>query len=225
MRKRTLLTITLALACACAQPTPPAPAGTGKDLPALKEASLKYLPESFRDVWIGIPEEKLAAARAGAKPQLSRVDPDERKWYKEVDTTGVNVWYGVDRADGRLAVIQFAHSIPSWKVFGDHAALLMEQYGTEYELFRCPTQDPKLGMTRLLWTKKPLAIMEAVLEGKGIISVTMVLSSLADARKAIEKNGCPRVDKEKALEEWVREQLEKEQDARKKGDDGHGHGQ
>jgi hypothetical protein len=166
-------------------------------LKQLKDASLKILPESYRGIWLGISEQEFAKARNGARFQPGRSDPDERKWYKEVDKSGVNVWYGIDRETSSLVVIQFANSIPSWKMFSEHATLLMEKYGTDYELYQCPSGDPKYKMTRLLWAKQPVSIMEAVLEADNAIAVTML-------------------DKEAAMESWLQENLKEEEKTRPK---------
>lgn len=183
-----------------------------KQLEEMKEASLKILPESFSNIWLGINEEKFIEARSNAQFHAAKSDPDERKWYREIDATGVNVWYAIDRKEKRLIVIQFANSLPTWRVFGEHAALLIEKYGTDNELYICPTGDNKYKMTRLLWPKQPASIMEAVLEAESTVSVTMVISSLKDARKAIERQKCKKVDKEAALDSWVQEQLQKEKE-------------
>jgi|GEM_PF-3318016 len=186
------------------------------DKKELKSASLKILPESFRNIWIGISEDEFKIARKNAVFQASRSDPDERKWYREVDKTGVNVWYGIDRNSQSLAVIQFANSIPTWKMFSEHAKLLLEKYGTDYELYQCPSMDPKYKMTRLLFPRMPVSIMEAVLEGEGVIAVTMIVSSLKDARKAIERQRCIKIDKEEAMQNWIEEKLKIEEKTRPK---------
>ena len=184
----------------------------------LKTASLKILPESFQDIWLGISEEEFQKARSNAIFQAAKTDPDERKWYKEIDKTGVNVWYGIERETRSLVVIQFANSVPTWRVFQEHSMLTVQKYGTDYELYLCPASDVKFKMTRLLWPKKPVAVMEAILEGKGLLSITMLIASLEDSRKAIERQKCNRIDKEAALEQWIQENLEKEQ---KKAPDPH----
>jgi len=178
---------------------------------AMKTDSLKILPNSYQDIWLGITEDEFVKARTNAKPHLAKSDPDERKWYREVDATGVNVWFGFERTSSRLMVIQFANSLPTWKVFDQHATLLVEKYGTDNELYTCPTGDPKFSMTRLLWPKQPVSLMEAVLEANNSVSVTMVVSQLKDARKAIERQKCVKVNKEEALEQWLEEQLQEEQ--------------
>ncbi|MFH1435450.1 MAG: hypothetical protein ABIJ56_07010 [Pseudomonadota bacterium] len=177
----------------------------------LKSASLKILPESFRDIWLGISEEEFQKARSTATFQPAKTDPDERKWYKELDKTGVNVWYAIERETGSLVVIQFANSLPTWRVFQQHSMVTVQNYGTDYELYLCPTTDYQFKMTRLLWPKKPVSVMEAILEGKGVLSVTMIVSTLEDSRKAIERQRCNRVDKEEALEQWIQDNLQKEQ--------------
>ena len=185
-----------------------------KGLEEMKSDSLKILPESYRNVWLGITEDEFVKARTNAKPHLAKSDPDERKWYREVDATGVNVWFGFERASKRLMVIQFANSLPTWKVFNQHAMLLIEKYGTDNELYTCPTGDPKFSMSRLLWPRQPVSIMEAVLEADNAVSVTMVVSTLKDARKAIERQKCQKVNKEQALEQWLEQQLQEEQKLR-----------
>ncbi len=182
----------------------------------LKEASLKILPDDFRNIWLGISEEELKKSREGARFQPERNDPDERKWYREVDKTGVNVWYGIERETNRLAVIQFASSIPTWKMFNEHAELLLEKYGTDYELYQCPSGVHKFKMTRLLFPRPPVSLMEAVLESETSISVTMIVSTLQDARQAIERQRCVRIDKEAAMEEWIQEHLRREEKERSK---------
>ncbi len=185
---------------------------TPEEREKLKTASLKILPESFRDIWLGISEEEFQKARSSAVFLAAKTDPDERKWYKEVDKSGVNVWYAIDRETGSLVVIQFANSLPTWRVFQQHSMLTVQNYGTDYELYLCPTTDLKFKMTRLLWPKKPVSVMEAILEGKGVLSVTMIIATLKDSRKAIERQNCNRLDKEAALEQWIQENLEKEQE-------------
>lgn len=202
------------LSTACRNGDKKPPQEDPKLLQAMKSDSMKILPESYRNVWIGITEDEFVKARTNAKPHLAKSDPDERKWYREVDATGVNVWFGFERAHGRLVVIQFANSLPTWKVFEQHATLLTEKYGTDNELYTCPTGDPKFSMTRLLWPRQPVSIMEAVLEADNAVSVTMVVSLLKDARKAIERQKCMKVDKEEALEQWLEEHLKEEQKSR-----------
>lgn len=217
MRSSVKLLLFVAAACAAAACKPGGPPAAGQPdeerLAALKDHSLKILPESYANIWIGMPEEAFAKARSGAKPNLAKSDPDERRWYREVDATGVNVWYGFDRPTGRLVVIQFANQLPTWRLFSEHAALLVEKYGTDNELYICPTGDPRFKMTRLLWPKQPVSIMEAILEAESSVSVTMVISSLKDARRAVERQKCQKVDKEAALEQWVQEQVDKEKES------------
>lgn len=204
----------LLLAAACKNGKMSALEEDPKLLEAMKRDSLKILPESYRGIWLGITEDEFVKARTNAKPHLAKSDPDERKWYREVDATGVNVWFGFNREQKRLVVIQFANSLPTWKVFNQHATLLVEKYGTDNELYTCPTGDPKFSMTRLLWPRQPVSIMEAVLEAGNAVSVTMVVSLLQDARKAIERQKCRKVDKENAIEQWLEQELEEEKKLR-----------
>jgi hypothetical protein len=208
--------LALVAAAACNNPKEKEKATREQELGKLKEASMKVLPESFRNIWLGIGEEEFAKARTEARFQPGRSDPDERRWYREVDKTGVNVWYGIDRGTSSLVVIQFANSIPSWKMFSEHATLLMEKYGTDYELYQCPSGDPKFKMTRLLFPRQPVSIMEAVLEAESAIAVTMIVSPLKDARRAIERQKCLRIDKEAAMESWLQENLRQEEKTRPK---------
>jgi hypothetical protein len=210
----TVIVVCLLLAASCRNGGKSAPEEDLKAIEEMKSDSLKILPESYQNIWLGITEDEFVKARTNAKAHLAKSDPEERKWYREVDATGVNVWFGFERASKRLVVIQFANSLPTWKVFDQHATLLVEKYGTDNELYTCPTGDPKFSMTRLLWPKQPVSIMEAVLEADNAVSVTMVVSLLKDARKAIERQKCLKVNKEQALEQWLEQELKEEQKLR-----------
>ncbi len=181
-----------------------------EELKAMREECSRIMPQSFSSVWIGMTEQDLITERPEAKHQAHRTDPLERRWFNEMSTTGVSVWYGVDRATERLAVIQFAHRFVSWQVFSAHAEALQDRFGTGYELYTCPGATQAATMSRLLWARQPLAVMEAVLEVGNSISVTMLVSRVDDMRQSIEKQKCVRVDKEKAMEAWIEERVEAE---------------
>jgi hypothetical protein len=182
---------------------------TAEELDAMRAESESLMPKTFSDVWVGMTEEDLATERPDAEFQPQRTDPERHKWYSETSATGVKVWYGVERETGRLGVVQFAHLFDSWVTFSSHATALLERFGTDYELYTCPAVGPAdVAMTRLLWARQPLAVMEAVLEMGESVSVTMIVAPVAECRKGIEKQRCVRVDKEQALERWIEEQLD-----------------
>jgi len=196
-----------------------------EELKAMREECSRIMPKSFATVWIGMTEQDLITERPEAKHQAHRTDPLERRWFNEMSATGVSVWYGVDRASERLAVVQFAHRFVSWKVFSAHAEALQDRFGTGYELYTCPGATKGATMSRLLWARQPLAVMEAVLEVGNSISVTMLVSKVEDLRQSIEKQNCVRMDKEKAMEAWIEERVEAEKAAEAEAaKHGHAHG-
>jgi hypothetical protein len=198
---------------------------TEEELRAMREECSRIMPKSFASIWIGMTEQDLITERPEAKHQAHRTDPLERRWYNEMSQTGVSVWYGVDRETERLAVVQFAHRFVSWEVFSAHAEVLQDRFGTGYELYTCPGATQGATMTRLLWARQPLAVMEAVLEVGNSISVTMLVSKVEHMRTSIEKQKCVRMDKEKAMEAWIEERVEAEKAAQAEAaKQGHAHG-
>jgi len=198
---------------------------TDEELKAMREECSRIMPKSFSTVWIGMTEQDLITERPEAKHQAHRTDPLERRWFNEMSQTGVSVWYGVDRQTERLAVVQFAHRFVSWEVFSAHAEALQDRFGTGYELYTCPGATQAATMSRLLWARQPLAVMEAVLEVGNSISVTMLVSKVEDMRTSIEKQKCVRMDKEKAMEKWIEERVEAEKAAQAEASKhGHAHG-
>ncbi len=201
-------------------------APTADELEALKAECARIMPKTYSGVWVGMLEEDLVEERPDAVFQPQRTDPLEHKWYTETSVTGVKVWYGVERQTKRLGVVQFAHMFDSWGTFSSHASALMDRFGTEYELYTCPGVTGGSGnvsMTRLLWPRQPLAVMEAVLEVGDSVSVTMVVAPVADCRSGIEKQRCVPMDKGKALDQWINEQLDAKLEEHRE-DAQHGHG-
>lgn len=200
---------------------PPGP--SQEELDAMRQECGRIMPKTFKTVWIGMPEQDLITERPDAKHQAQRTDPLERRWFNETSPTGVSVWYGVDRATERLAVVQFAHRFPTWQVFKTHAELLQNRFGTNYELYSCPGATPEASMSRLLWPRQPVGVMEAILELPSSVSVTMLVARVEDLRAGVEKQKCVPLDKEKALEKWVEERIDEQQEVLEK-ERAHSHG-
>lgn len=198
---------------------------TEEQLQALKAESGRIMPKTYAGVWVGMTEEELKKERPDAQYQPQRTDPLEHRWYSETSPTGVKVWFGVERDTGRLGVVQFAHMFDSWATFSSHATALIDRFGTSNELYSCPSTPGQahVSMTRLLWPRQPIAVMEAVLEVGDSVSVTMVVAPVEECRMGIEKQKCVRMDKDKALEQWVEEQVDRKLEEREKSLK-HGHG-
>jgi hypothetical protein len=219
--------VVASLLASCKQGTRDRPAGpTKEELAAMREECARIMPKTFATVWVGMTEEDLKLERPEAKFQAQRTDPFERRWYNETSPTGVTVWYGVDRETERLAVVQFAHRFVSWSTFRSHAVALQDRFGTEYELYTCPpAAQTKASMSRLLWPRQPVAVMEAIFELGDSISVTMMVSRVEDLRKGVEKQQCVRLDRDKAMEFWLEQKVKEEEEAlRKQAEEDHAHG-
>ena len=222
-----LVVVGLPLVAGCKGSTSSQPSGPSpEELDALRKECSRIMPKTFAEVWVGMAEEDLKTERPDAKFRAQRTDHLERRWYNEMSPAGVSVWYGVDRTTERLAVIQFAHRFVTWDTFRSHAVALQDRFGTEYELYTCPSADPhQAAMTRLLWPRQPVAVMEAILEMSDSIAVTMIVSPVGDLRSSIEKQKCVRVDRARAMEHWLEQKVKEEQEElRMEAEEAHSHG-